>query len=105
MPRYAFQLKIKPGKAQEYDEAHREVWPDLLSKLKEVGISHYSIFRRGNDLMLVMEVDNFDRAWALLEQDPVNQQWQEKMADLFAPVPELGPGERFPMWTEVFYLD
>jgi L-rhamnose mutarotase len=69
MPRIAFRLKIKAGKEQEYDEAHRQVWPALLEKLKEVGISNYSIFRRDQDLVLVMEVDDFEAAWKKLDQD------------------------------------
>jgi L-rhamnose mutarotase len=42
MPRIAFRLRIKPGKEQEYDTAHRNVWPALLAKLKEVGMSDYA---------------------------------------------------------------
>src|SRR2546430_10913617 len=62
LPRVAFQLRIKAGKEAEYDAAHRNVWPALLSKLKEVGISEYSIFRRNQDLFLVIRVDDFDAA-------------------------------------------
>jgi L-rhamnose mutarotase len=104
MPRIAFRLKIKAGKEQEYDEAHRQVWPALLEKLKEVGISNYSIFRRDQDLVLVMEVDDFEAAWKKLDQDPANQRWQEYMAPLFDVVADLKPGERFAMMREVFYL-
>lgn len=105
MPRCAFQLKIKPGKEAEYDESHRHVWPALLAKLKGVGISHYSIFRRGLDLVLVMEVENFDAAWDALANDETNRKWQEKMAPIFDVVPGLKPGERFAMMREVFYLE
>ena len=53
MPRYAFQLRIKADAIEEYEREHQRVWPELLAKLKEVGISDYSIFRRGQDLVLV----------------------------------------------------
>ncbi len=105
MARKAFQLRIKPGKEQEYDDSHRQVWPELLAKLKEVGISRYSIFRRDRDLVLVMDVENFDAAWDALDQDLVNRKWQEKMATIFEPISGLKPGERFPMMKEVFYLE
>jgi L-rhamnose mutarotase len=105
MARMAFRLKIKAGKEAEYDEEHKRVWPALLAKLKEVGISEYSIFRRDQDLILVMQVVNFDAAWDALANDPVNLQWQEKMAPLFEPVPGIKPGERFAMMREVFYLE
>lgn len=88
-----------------HDAAHRNVWPALLTKLKEVGISNYSIYRREQDLFLVMQVDDFDTAWRALDQDPINLQWQKEMALLFEPVPGLKPGEKFAMMKEVFYLE
>lgn len=105
MPRYAFKLRIKPEAIEEYGLEHRRVWPELLAKLKAVGISDYSIFRRGQDLVLSLTVDDFDKAWDELDRDPVNQRWQEFMGRLFEPVPDLQPGERFAMMKEVFRLD
>ena len=105
MPRYAFRLRIRAGAEEEYDRAHQQVWPALLAKIKEAGISKYSIFRRGRDLFLFMHVEDFDRAWDLLDKDPVNQRWQKEMGRLFEPLPDLEPGERFAMMREVFYLE
>ncbi len=104
MARVAFRLRIKPGAAEGYERDHKNVWPELLAKLKEVGISDYSIFRRGQDLLLVMRVEDFDGAWAALDNDPVNLRWQQEMAKYFEPVADLQPGERFAMMKEVFYM-
>ena len=105
MPRYAFKLRIKADAIEEYDREHQRVWPELLAKLKAVGISDYSIFRRGQDLTLVLRVEDFDKAWDELDADPVNQRWQEFMSRLFEPVPDQQSGERFAMLEEVFYLE
>jgi len=105
MARVAFRLRLKPTAIAEYDESHRHVWPELLEKLREVGISDYSIFRRGQDLFLVMRVEDFHRAWEILDKDPANQRWRKEMSRLFEPVPDLQPGERFAMMKEVFYLE
>jgi len=105
MGRYAFNLRIKCDAIEEYEREHTRVWPELLAKLKAVGISDYSIFRRGQDLTLVLRVDDFDKAWDELDRDPVNQKWQVFMSRLFEPVPGLQPGERFAMLKEVFYLE
>ena len=104
MPRYAFKLRIKPDAIEEYEREHQRVWPELLSKLKDVGISEYSIFRRGQDLVLSLRVDDFDKAWDELDRDPVNLRWQVFMSKLFEPVPDQRDGERFAMMKEVFYL-
>ena len=105
MPRYAFQLRLKPDAIEEYDREHQRVWPELLAKLKDVGISDYSIFRRGQELVLCLRAENFDRAWDELDRDPVNLRWQEFMSRLFEPVPGKTPGERFAMMQEVFHLE
>lgn len=105
MPRYAYQLRIKPDAIEEYEREHQRVWPELLAKLKEVGVSDYSIFRRGQELVLSLTVDDLDKAFAELDRDPVNQRWQAFMSRLFEPVPDLQPGERFAMMKEVFRLE
>jgi len=93
---------IKPDAIEEYEREHQRVWPELLAKLKQVGISDYSIFRRGQELVLSLRVDDFDKAWDELDRDPVNLRWQQLMSRLFEPVPDLQPGERFAMMKEVF---
>lgn len=69
MPRYAFQLRLKPDAIEEYGREHQRVWPELLTKLKQVGISDYSIFRRGQDLVLILRVNDFEKAWEELDGD------------------------------------
>jgi L-rhamnose mutarotase len=104
MQRVAFCLRLKKGAAEAYDKAHREVWPEMLALLKRAGISEYSIFCRGELLVLSMRLEDFDATWDAIERDPVNTRWQESMAQYFEPLEPLAPGERFPMMREVFYL-
>jgi L-rhamnose mutarotase len=104
-PRYAFKLRLKPHAIEKYERAHAQVWPELLAKIRAVGISKYSIFRRGQDLFLYLHVEDSDRAWDELAADPVNLRWQKEMGRLFEPVPDLQPGERFALMKEVFYLE
>ena len=103
--RYAFKLRIKPDAIEEYELEHTRVWPEMLAALKDVGISDYSIFRRGQELILVLRVHDFDAAWEALDRNPVNLRWQQFMGRLFEPVPDMEPGERFAMLKEVFYLE
>lgn len=105
MKRYAFKLRIKADAIDEYELEHTRVWPEMLAALKDVGISDYSIFRRGQELFLCLRVDDFEAAWDALERKPVNARWQSFMGRLFEPVPDVQPGERFAMMKEVFYLE
>jgi L-rhamnose mutarotase len=112
MQRVAFLLRLRPGTEEAYDQAHKEVWPEMLALLKRAGISEYSIFRRDQLLFLTMHVEDFEETWATIEADPINTRWQQAMAAYFAPpdpapdpaVDPLRPGERFPMLREVFYM-
>ena len=105
MARVAFRLRIKPDAIEGYERDHENVWPELLAKLKDVGVSDYSIFRRGQDLFLVMRVANFEAAMRELDRDPVNLRWQQEMAKYFEPVPDLQSGERVALMKEVFYME
>jgi L-rhamnose mutarotase len=105
MQRVAFLLRLKEGMGPAYDKAHSEVWPEMLALLKRSGISEYSIFRRDELLFLTMRIEgNFDAMWDEIDRDPVNARWQHAMAAYFCADHGAGPGERFPMMKEVFYL-
>jgi len=102
--RVAFQLRIKAGKTEEYDEVHRHVWPELLAELEAFGVTGYSIFRRGQQLFLYMHVADYGELTKRLAASEVNLRWQEKMAPLFEPVLDLQPGEAQAMMQEVFFM-
>jgi L-rhamnose mutarotase len=103
--RAGFTLNLNPDKIMEYEASHRAVWPEMLALLKTSGLSRYSIFRRGTQLFLTFTCDDFEKSWAEIEKSPVNARWQQAMAPFFAAMDETKPGERFPMWQEVFYLE
>jgi L-rhamnose mutarotase len=104
LKRFAFMLRLRPGAAEAYEEAHRAVWPDMLALLKSAGISEYSIYRRDELLILALRTVDFEAAWSQIDSHPVNLRWQQAMAQFFAPIEDLRPGERFPMMEEIFYL-
>lgn len=100
--RSAFVLSVRPEKIDEYVEAHRAVWPELLDALRSAGIRNYTIFRRGNDVFGYFESDDLEAAGRFLAEQQVNSRWQDAMANLLEErVPEAGP----PPLEEVFRLD
>lgn len=104
MQRIAFQLRIKAGMADEYDEIHRQVWPELIAEMETFGITDYSIFRRGQQLFLYMRVPDFEQLMKQLAASEVNQRWQRRMAPLFEDVLDLQPGETLATMREVFFM-
>jgi L-rhamnose mutarotase len=100
--RSAFVLRVKPERIDDYVEAHRNVWPEMLDALRDAGIRNYTIFRSGNQVFGYLESDDLAAAAAHLEAQEVSTRWQDAMADLLeARVPDAGP----PPLEEVFRLD
>jgi L-rhamnose mutarotase len=100
--RSAFVLQVRPDRIDEYIEAHRSVWPELLDAIREAGIRNYTIFRRGNEMFGYFESDDLEEAGRYLAGQEVNERWQDAMAELLEErVPDDGP----PPLPEVFRLD
>jgi L-rhamnose mutarotase len=100
--RSAFVLHVRPDKIDEYVEAHRAVWPDMLQALRDAGIRNYSIFREGNRVFGYFEADDLGLAARHLATQEVCTRWQDAMADLLEErVPDAGA----PALEEIFRLD
>ena len=100
--RSAFVLRIRPDKIDEYVEAHRAVWPDMLDALRGAGIRNYSIYRAGDQVFGYFEADDLARAANYLDAQEVCTRWQDTMAGLLQErVPDAGP----PALEEIFHLD
>jgi L-rhamnose mutarotase len=100
--RTAFVLRVRPDKIEEYVEAHRAVWPEMLDALRGAGIRNYTIFRNGNEVFGYFEADDLDAAGEHLARQEVVTRWQDRMAALLEErVPDAGP----PALEEIFRLD
>ena len=100
--RSAFVLRVRPDRIDEYVEAHRTVWPEMLDALRGAGIRNYTIFRAGNEVFGYFEADDLDAAAAYLAEQEVCTRWQDAMAELLEErVPEAGA----PALAEIFRLD
>jgi L-rhamnose mutarotase len=100
--RSAFVLRIRPDRVDDYVEAHRAVWPEMLDALRRAGIRNYSIFRSENEVFGYFETDDVASAARYLEAQDVSSRWQDHMAELLEErVPDAGP----PTLEEIFRLD
>jgi L-rhamnose mutarotase len=100
--RSAFVLHVKPERIEEYVQAHRSVWPEMLDALKRAGVRNYTIFRDGNRIFGYFETDDLGATERYLAEQEVSTRWQDSMADLLEQrVPDAGP----PALPEIFRLD
>ena len=103
MTRVAFKMQLFADQKEEYRKRHDEIWPDLVSLLKETGISEYSIFldHTTNSLFGVLKAEDpllLDN----LPLHPVMQKWWKHMGDIMESNPDNSPVS-IPL-EEVFYL-
>ena len=100
--RSAFVLEVQPNRIDDYIEAHRHVWPEMLDALRASGIRNYTIFRSGDQVFGYFEADDLHDAGAYLAQQDVCERWQDRMAELLRHrVPDSGP----PPLEVIFRLD
>ena len=100
--RSAFVLHVRPDRIDEYVEAHRQVWPEMLDALRAAGIRNYSIFRAGTDVFGYFESDDLAAAERYLAAQEVSARWQDAMAGLLQ---ERVPDGGTTALAEIFRLD
>lgn len=104
--RICFVLHIKPERIEEYKARHAQVWPELQDALRETGWKNYSLFLRGDGMLVgYLEADDFARCCAEMKRFPVNALWQEEMAPFFANLGEGGADDHMQPLAEIFHLD
>jgi L-rhamnose mutarotase len=103
MQRVAFKMKLFRGFEAEYKKRHDEIWPELLSLLKNTGIRDYSIFldEETNILFGYLTIENAGRL-DKLPAEPVIKKWWAYMKDIMETNRDNSPVS-IPL-KEVFYL-
>lgn len=106
MRRVASVIGLRPERAEEYLELHRDVWPAVQATLRAAHVTNYSIFRRDDLLFSYFEYvgDDYDADMARIADDPVTQQWWLLTDPCQQPLPSAAPGERWAPAEEVFRL-
>lgn len=104
MDRIAFKMKLLPGFEQEYKKRHDEIWPELVTLLKQAGISGYAIFldEETHHLFGFLKAEDQQLLDSLPTQ-AIMQQWWAYMCDIMESNPDNSPVS-MPL-KEVFYLD
>ncbi|MCC6169713.1 MAG: L-rhamnose mutarotase [Caldilineaceae bacterium] len=106
MQRVCFLLKVKPERLEEYKRRHQAVWPDMLDALRDTGWRNYSLFLRGDGLLVgYLETDDFEAARQAMAAREVNTRWQADMAPFFEALEGQRPDQGLMTLTEVFHLD
>lgn len=104
MEKIAFRMTLNPGCEAEYKKRHGEIWPELLTLLKQAGVSDYSIHLDHESRALfgvLWRTD--DHTMDTLPLQPVMRKWWAHMADIMEVKPDNEP-VGVPLET-VFHMD
>lgn len=83
MTTLAFKMKLKPGCRDEYKKRHDEIWPELVSLLKNSGVSDYHIFLdEETDILFAVQKIDGDGGSQNLGTNPFVQKWWAYMEPL-----------------------
>jgi L-rhamnose mutarotase len=109
MKRYCLTLDLIPNDKliAEYEEMHRKVWPEIIESITIAGIENMEIYRTGNRLFMIMEVNDefsFDRKSAMDAGNEKVQEWETLMWKYQQAVPGAKPGEKWIMMDKIFEL-
>lgn len=102
--RVCFLMHLRPELVDEYLEAHREVWPEMLDALRRHGWRDYSLFVEPESALVVGVVtcEDFAASLAGMDGEPVNERWQSTMSRFFAA--GTRPDQGLDRLTEYFHL-
>jgi L-rhamnose mutarotase len=102
--RVCFLMHARADTLEEYKRRHAEVWPEMLDALRRTGWRNYSLFARGDGLIVgYVETDDFEAALAAMQEESVNARWQAEMTPLFEI--EAAPDSSMQELEEIFHLD
>jgi L-rhamnose mutarotase len=65
MNKYCVVLEIKPEYLEDYKEAHRHVWKDLLKSIKDSGVKEEVMFFYKNLAIVYFEADDLNNSYEI----------------------------------------
>ena len=101
----ALDLKDDPELIAAYEEHHKKVWPEILDSIKDSGIIAMEIYRAGNRLFMIMEVDDqfsFERKALADLSNPKVETWESLMWKYQKALPFAKPGEKWVVMKKIF---
>ncbi|MBQ7995264.1 MAG: L-rhamnose mutarotase [Bacilli bacterium] len=105
MEKYAWMAKIKPGKKDEYVKRHNEIWPEMVSLLKEAGIKNYTIWTDGDFVFGYYECEKgIEFAAKTQSNSKIVDKWNVYMKDVMEMIMDPKTGAQ-PLLEKVFELD
>jgi L-rhamnose mutarotase len=90
--RIALHTRVRADCIEEYEAAHREVPEELIKAIRAGGATSWTIWRSGTDLFHLIDCQDYEALIAHVGSQPVNFEWQARMAELLEVVHDYSSG-------------
>lgn len=109
MKRHCFAIDLVDDNRliNEYEDWHRNCWPEIKKSIKDSGITDMEIYRTGNRLFMIIDADSSFSLQRKSEMDlsnPKVQEWETLMWKFQQPLPSAKPGEKWVVMDKIFQL-
>ncbi len=91
----------------EYDNYHKDVWPEIIKSIKDSGIEVLDIYRTGNRLFMIIEANDnfsFEKKAAMDNANANVQEWEKLMWKFQQALPWAKTGEKWLLMNKIFEL-
>ena len=103
----ALDLKNDPALIEEYENYHKNVWPEIIKSIKDSGIEVLNIYRTGNRMFMIIEANDdfsFEKKATMDAANPKVQEWEELMWKFQQALPWAKSGGKWVLMDKIFEL-
>jgi L-rhamnose mutarotase len=109
MKRFCLALDLKEDTKliAEYEDYHKNVWPEIIESIKGSGIEILDIYRTGNRMFMIIEANedfSFEKKSAMDATNPKVQEWENLMWKFQQALPWAKPEEKWILMDKIFEL-
>jgi len=109
MKRFCLALDLKEDTKliAEYENYHKNVWPEIIKSIKGSGIEVLDIYRTGNRMFMIIEANedfSFEKKSAMDATNLKVQEWEGLMWKFQQALPWAKTGEKWILMDKIFSL-
>ena len=103
----ALDLKEDTKLIAEYENHHKNVWPEIIKSIKGSGIEVLDIYRTGNRMFMIIEANegfSFEKKSVMDATNLKVQEWENLMWKFKQALPWAKTGEKWILMDKIFEL-
>jgi len=109
MKRFCLALDLKDDTKliAEYEDYHKNVWPEIIKSIRGSGIEVLDIYRAGNRMFMIIEANenfSFEKKAKMDAENSKVQEWENLMWKYQQALPWAKIGEKWILMDKIFEL-